>query len=387
VRRYFIGNALYWITEYHVDALRLDAIHGMFDFSAKHILQELTEAVHAESARLHRPIHVIAESDLNDTRVIKPATFGGHGCDAQWNDDFHHALRVVLTKEKQGYYQDFAGMTDLVQAINQGFVYTGRYSEFRRRRHGHSSELVRPSQFVVFSQNHDQVGNRADGERLGTQLSLEALKAAAALVLLSPNIPLLFMGEEYGERAPFQYFIDHSDPGLIEAVRKGRQEEFVHFGWREEDIADPYAVSTFERSRVQPGSKKDARSAHLLRWYRALIDLRKQFPVLRASAEGRQHDAHWSEADGSVVTLHRWTNQEAEALLLIGLNDAPQSLVLRRPAGTWTLKLQGGQPEFGGGGTGELPAALEIHDSGLAIVLPPFSVAVYLLTASHHLAR
>lgn len=382
VRRYVISNALYWITEYHVDALRLDAIHGIFDFSAKHVLQELAEALHGEAVRLHRPVQVIAESDLNDTRVIKPATFGGHGCDAQWNDDFHHALRVVLTKENQGYYQDFTGMADLVQAIQQGFVYTGRYSEFRRRRHGHSSELVMPSQFVVFSQNHDQVGNRADGERLSTQLSLDPLKSAAALVLLSPNIPLLFMGEEYGERAPFLYFIDHSDPGLVEAVRRGRREEFAHFGWREEDIPDPYAVSTFERSRVHPDAPKDARSASLLRWYRTLIELRKRFPVLGASVDGRHHDALWSESNGAVVTLHRWMEQGPEALLLIGLNDAARPMTLRRPAGSWTLKLSGNQPEFGGSGTCAFPATLEIHESGQTIMLPPFSVAVYLSTES-----
>ncbi|MCE3223706.1 MAG: treZ [Nitrospira sp.] len=378
IRRYFISNALYWINEYHVDALRLDAIHGIFDFSAKHVLQELCEAVHGEAARLRRPLHVIAESDLNDTRVIKPATFGGHGCDAQWNDDFHHALRVVLTRENQGYYQDFTGMADLAQAIQQGFVYTGRYSEFRRRRHGHSSALIMPSQFVVFSQNHDQVGNRADGARLSAQLPAEALKAAAALVLLSPNIPLLFMGEEYGERAPFLYFIDHSDPGLIDAVRKGRREEFAHFGWREEDIPDPYAVSTFTRSLVHPGSQTDARSLDLLRWYRALTDVRKRFPVLGAGADGRNHDALWSEADGPIMTLHRWMERGPEALLLIGLNETARSITLRRPVGSWTLKLQGDQLEPGESGARGFPPTLDIRDSGRTLVLPPFAVAVYL---------
>ena len=283
-----------------------------------------------------------------------------------------------MTKENQGYYQDFTGMADLIQAINQGFIYTGRYSEFRRRRHGHPPELVMPLQFVVFSQNHDQVGNRADGARLSTQLSLEALKAAAALVLLSPNIPLLFMGEEYGERAPFLYFIDHSDPGLVEAVRKGRREEFAHFGWREEDISDPYAVATFDRSRLHRSFQNDARSANLLRWYRSLADLRKRFPMLGAGLHGRHHDALWSETDGSVLTLHRWSAQGAEALLVIGLNAAALPVTFRRPAGSWILKLNGEQQEFGGSGTSAFPATLDIHESGRTIVLSPFSVALYL---------
>ena len=378
VRRYFISNALYWINEYHIDGLRLDAIHGIFDFSARHVLQELAEAVHSEADRLQRPVQVIAESDLNDTRVIKPAAFGGHGCDAQWNDDFHHALRVALTKESQGYYQDFTGMADLVLAIQQGFVYTGRYSEFRRRRHGRSSELIMPAQFIVFSQNHDQVGNRADGERLSNQVSPGALKAAAALVLLSPNIPLLFMGEEYGERAPFLYFIDHSDPGLVEAVRKGRREEFAHFGWREEDIPDPYALSTFERSRVHPGVSKDRRSDGLLRWYRALTDLRKRFPVLGASADGRHHDALWSDMDGPILMVHRRMERGQEALLLIGLNAAALPFTFRRPVGSWTLKLSGDQVDFGGDGGSAFPMTLDIHESGQRILLPPYAVAVYL---------
>jgi len=378
VRRYFIGNALYWISEYHVDALRLDAIHGIFDFGARHVLQELTDAVHREGERLRRSVQVIAESDLNDTRVITSSASGGHGCDAQWNDDFHHALRVVLTKENQGYYRDYSGMADLVRAIQQGFVYDGRYSEFRRRRHGSSSDMISPAQFVVFSQNHDQVGNRADGGRLTTQVPLGALKAAAALVLLSPNIPLLFMGEEYGERAPFQYFIDHGDPGLVEAVRRGRQEEFAHFGWREEDIPDPKALSTFERSRVHPGPSGDSRSQSLLRWYRTLIDLRKRLPVLGTGGVGRHHQVLWSEEDDAVMTVHRRIENGPSALLLVGFNDTARPFTIRRPGGSWTLNVNASSVDFGGEGKEFLPARLDIDGSGITIQLPAYAVVLFL---------
>ncbi len=381
VRQFVIGNALYWVTEYHVDALRLDAIHGIYDFSARHVLQELAEVVHQEGNRSGRPIYVIAESDLNDTRVITPAAVGGHDCDAQWSDDFHHALRVALTHERQGYYQDYSGVPDVVQAIRQGFVYADRYSEYRRRRHGHCSQPVPPAQLIVFSQNHDQIGNRADGERLSARLSIGALKAAAALVLLSPNIPLLFMGEEYGEQAPFLYFIDHGDPGLSEAVRKGRREEFAHFGWREEDIPDPSSPRTFERSRVHPAASQDERSASLLRWYRALTGLRSRFPVLGAGVHGRHHDVLWSETDGAVVTVHRRTEEGSEALVIVGLNADSQPVTFRRPAGTWTLTLSGDEANFGGEGTSTFPPVLEITDVGPTITVPAFSVAVYLSTS------
>jgi len=378
VRRYVVGNALYWIGEYHVDALRLDAVHGIFDFSATHILQDLAEAVHREGERLHRAVQVIAESDLNDTRVIRPQGCGGHGCDAQWNDDFHHALRVLLTKESSGYYQDFTGMADLVRAVQEGFVYADRHSTFRRRRHGNSSQEIPPSQFVVFSQNHDQVGNRADGARLSTQLPLSALKAVAALVLLSPNIPLLFMGEEYGERAPFQYFIDHGDPALVEAVRRGRREEFAPFGWREEDIPDPQALSTFERSRVRPAVSAESRSRGLLRWYRDLIDARKRFPMLGAGIPG--HHRAWSDEGGSVLLLHRWLEEGPSALLVINFDPAPQSIRLHRPGGTWRLALNAASADYGevGDGQAHLPATLDLPGSSQAIVFPPYAAALYL---------
>src|SRR4030043_1289162 len=249
VRQFIIDNALYWVTEYHMDGLRIDAIHGIFDFSAQHILYDIREAVHEQAKKLERHIVVIAESDLNDVRVINPPSRGGYGLDAQWNDDLHHCLHTLLTGERNGYYQDFRDFKQLVKALREGFVYSGQYSSYRKRQHGSSSKHLPPSKFVIFSQNHDQVGNRLKGDRLSTLASFEALKLAAGIILLSPNIPLLFMGEEYGEEQPFQYFVSHSDQALIEAVRKGRNEEFVAFQWSAE-TPDPQDEVTFLRSKI-----------------------------------------------------------------------------------------------------------------------------------------
>ena len=200
VRRFFTENALYWLTEFHLDGLRLDAIHAIFDFSARHFLEELTDVVHRQAERLGRRVYVIAESDLNDARVIRPRAVGGYGLDAQWSDDFHHSLHALLTGERNGYYQDFGTLAHMARAFRKGYTYTGQYSAYRRRRHGNSTRFCGAQQFVVFAQNHDQVGNRAGGERLGTLVSFAALKLAAGVVLLSPFLPLLFMGEEYGEK-------------------------------------------------------------------------------------------------------------------------------------------------------------------------------------------
>ena len=231
VRRYFIDNALYWVTEYHIDGLRLDAIHAIFDKSHTHILQELGEAMHAQAHALDRTILVIAESDLNDKQVISDLSDGGWGLDAQWSDDFHHALHVLLTGERNGYYQDFGTLADLRLALTEGFVYQGQGSQYRQRPHGTPSRHLAGERFVICSQNHDQVGNRAYGERLSTLVPFPALKLAAGLVLCAPNSPLLFMGEEYGEPAPFLYFTSHTDPALAQAVREGRRREFAHFAW------------------------------------------------------------------------------------------------------------------------------------------------------------
>ncbi len=223
MRDYFIENALYWFERYHIDALRLDAIHGIFDMSARPFLQELTERVEGFSIKRGRKHYLIAESDLNDVRVIRPAQMGGYGIDAQWSDDFHHAVHTLITGEKTGYYLDFGSIDHLEKAYREGFVYSWNYSPYRRRFFGSSSADRPARQFVVFTQNHDQVGNRMLGERLATLVPFDALKLAAGAVLLSPYIPLLFMGEEYGEESPFLYFTSHLDPDLAEAVRRGRR--------------------------------------------------------------------------------------------------------------------------------------------------------------------
>jgi len=378
VRRYFVDNALYWVSEYHIDALRLDAIHGIFDFSAQHILQELAEAVHKQARALERTILVIAESDLNDARVISTVDRGGYGLDGQWNDDFHHALRVVLAKEHKGYYEDFTGLTDLARAVQSGFVYQGQHSLHRGRRHGNSPAHCSPSQLVVFAQNHDQIGNRAVGDRLSTQLPFDALKAARALVVLAPNIPLLFMGEEYSETAPFQYFIEHGDLHLIEAVRQGRRREFAHFGWRAEEIPDPQDQATFERSRIHVGERHHPMQEAMLRWTKHLIDLRKTIPSLGASSTAEAHHRVWIDESRQVLFLHRWAEKGPSVLLVCGFNEKPLACTVTEPRGNWTLRLSAQFPEYHPDGNAGLPQELRVEGTGVEVQMPAYGVGVFL---------
>ncbi|NUQ22280.1 MAG: malto-oligosyltrehalose trehalohydrolase [Gemmatimonadaceae bacterium] len=280
VRRFVIENALYWVTEYHVDALRLDAIHGIYDFGAKHVLAELVERVHAQGEALGRNVVVIAESDLNDPKVVRPPEVGGYGFDAQWSDDFHHAVHALLTEEDKGYYADFGGVEPLATAIAERFHYAGRYSRHRRRHHGAPSHDVSGDHFVIAIQNHDQVGNRAAGERLSALVSFPRQKLAAALLLLSPYIPLIFMGEEYGETNPFQYFVSHGDAQLVESVRAGRKKEFEAFGWGDE-VPDPQSEETFQRSKLDWTSRERSPHRELRALYRDLLALRRREPALR----------------------------------------------------------------------------------------------------------
>ena len=378
VRHFIVSNAVYWIKEFHIDALRLDAIHGIFDFSAKHILQEIGEAVHAEGRRLGREAFVIAESDLNDSRIISPPSKGGYGLDGQWSDDFHHALHSILTQERRGYYEDFGKLQHMATAIKDRFVYAGHYSHHRQRRHGNSVKHCLPSQFVVYAQNHDQIGNRAQGDRLTSILCFEAQKVSTASVLLSPNIPLLFMGEEYGETAPFLYFIDHGDPSLKEAVKQGRRREFSDFEWSE--IPDPSDVATFNRSKLTPHLGSDRRQKYQLDWCRALIHLRKSVPALGIGTKMDKLHVKAHQKSQSLI-IHRKAQKGAEALILLGFNSEHSRLTFSPPPGTWKLCLDSGAKEFGGNDQHpSAPSLIVPEPKRIEIELPSYPAWLYLNT-------
>ena len=280
VRRFFLENALYWQTDFHIDALRLDAVHAIRDASATPFLLDLARATRRQAERLNRRFHLIAESDLNNPRIISPESLGGLGLDAQWTDDFHHCLHVLLTGERDGYYQDFGGLAQLAKVFREGYAYTGQYSPYRKQRQGNSPRFISSRQFVVYAQNHDQIGNRCHGDRLGRLVSFSGQKLAAATVLLSPFIPLLFMGEEYGETAPFQYVISHTDPELVDAVRQGRREEFTRFAWAD-PVPDPQAEATFLECVLHLDWTREGKHHGLLRsFYRELIRLRKSVSAI-----------------------------------------------------------------------------------------------------------
>ena len=280
VRRFFCDNALMWLRDYHFDGLRIDAVHAILDTSAIHFLEQLAGEVADLQAQTDRQLALIAESDLNDPRIIRPREIGGYGMHAQWSDDFHHALHCVLTGERAGYYRDFGSLADLAKALQRVFVYDGRYSAFRRRRHGRPPSGLSGHSFLGYLQTHDQIGNRAKGERSSHLMNGGRLKIAAALVLTAPFIPTLFQGEEWGATSPFLYFTDHDDPELARNVTEGRRREFAAFGWNPEEIPDPQAVETFERSKLKWSEHEAEPHAGLLAWHRRLIELRRKIPSL-----------------------------------------------------------------------------------------------------------
>lgn len=276
VRAFFIENALMWLRDYHFDGLRVDAVHAFIDRSATHFLRELDEAVHRLANHTGRRYVVIAESDLNDPRLVMAPEAEGYGLDAQWSDDFHHALWTVLTGESAGYYADFGTLADLAKAIREVFVYQGQYSRYRKRKHGHAVQGLPGDRFLGYIQNHDQVGNRAQGDRLHPLVDMARAKIAAAMVLLGPFVPMLFAGEEFAASTPFQYFTDFQDRELGRLVSEGRRKEFVVFGWPPSEVPDPQAEETFLRSKLRWEETGEGVHAEMLEWYRRLIALRSQ---------------------------------------------------------------------------------------------------------------
>lgn len=373
VRHYFICNALFWVTEYHLDALRIDAIHGIYDFSARHILEEIGEAIHYEANAEGRNIYIIPESDLNDVRIINPKSAGGFGLDAQWNDDFHHALHALITGERDGYYHDFGSLRHLSKALRKGFVYDGQYSRFRRRRHGNSSEGRPCQQFVVFSQNHDQVGNRMLGDRLSANVTGEQLKLAASVVLLSPFIPLLFMGEEYGETAPFLYFVHHSDNELIEAVRRGRRDEFAVFGWQEEP-PDPQAEESFRVSKLSPENKSDIQTNILFNFYQSLIALRKELRALGLLFDKTPEVTRF-EAEKVLLVEDYFGNNAI--FCLFSFNEKHADVELTLSTGHWEKVFDASSQRWGVNGHETAPSKTVSKGSGTRIAMQPWGAVVY----------
>jgi maltooligosyltrehalose trehalohydrolase len=347
VRYFFVQNALYWLTEFHIDSLRLDAVHAIVDTSGQPFLRELAAAVHGLGERLKRRVYLFAESDRNDTIFIRSPESGGYGLDALWNDDFHHALHVSLTGERSGYYQDFTSLNHLGKAFTDGFVYTGQYSTYRQRRFGISSREVPASRLMVFAQNHDQVGNRMLGERLTQIVSFEGLKLAAGVVLLSPFIPLLFMGEEYGETAPFLYFTSHSDPVLIEAVQRGRHEEFASFR-RQGAPPDPQNETTFLRTKLNHGLVNEGQHHVLLEFYKKLIRLRREVPALSCLSKDTQEVRGFEKS--RVLFVRRW-NEGSESITVCNFREVCSSVTLPIPLGRWQKRLDSAESRWLGKGS------------------------------------
>jgi maltooligosyltrehalose trehalohydrolase len=352
VRRFVIDNARHWVETYHVDALRLDAVHEIFDRSAIHILEELGAALDADALRLRRAVCVIAESDLNDPRLVRDVAGGGYGLDAQWNDDFRHSLHVALTGERDDYHSQYRGIHDLAAALHRIFVFDDRYSAYRGRRHGRPVPPDIPtSRFVGFLQNHDQVGNRPFGERSAHLLTTDQLRTAAALVILGPFVPLLFFGEEWAASTPFRYFTDHRDPVLAEAVRRGRREEFKAFVRKAGELPDPQNPATRDVSRLDWAELEREPHRSMLDWHRRLLAYRRAHSELRSGARPSvRYDeaACWLTMDQGPIKLAANLSPEAHPVPL----DQP---------GPWTI---------------DLASADDVRLGDFAIDIPAWSVAV-----------
>jgi len=369
VRNYFIENALYWFEHFHFDALRLDAIQGILDFSAVPFLQELSQAVDRLSETRGRKCLLIAESDLNDARIIRPRTQGGYGIHAQWSDDFHHSLHSLCACGLGGYYDDFGKLEHLATALREAFVYSWKYSKYRKRRHGNSA-VDRPArQFVVCSQNHDQVGNRPHGERLSRLVCFERLKLAAATVILSPYVPLLFMGEEYGEEAPFTYFVSHGDEALIEAVREGRRRESAELHGPDASPPDAQNPQTFLDCKLHWELRNRGSHATLRAFYRELLALRKTTPAF-SNPDNKSMKVDADKTQG-LLAIRRWCGGSR---MLVLLNFSSKESYFTCDERHTARKMLDSKDEKWAGADISLPDAL---DDGDTFAIGSWGVGVY----------
>jgi maltooligosyltrehalose trehalohydrolase len=370
VRAFFLENARMWQTEYHLDGLRLDAVQTIKDDSATPFLAELSDTVARQARHLNRPFYLIAETSANDVRNIRPTTACGFGMDALWNDDFHHSLRALLTDDRNGYYQDFGTVALHARAWREGFAFQGEYYRYRGCRHGSRPVGALASNFVVYSQNHDQVGNRAWSNRLIEETGLEGAKVAAASVLLSPFVPMLFMGEEYAESAPFPFFVDHGDPHLSEATRHGRAKEYAEF-LAAHEMPDPQSPATFASARLDHARKASSPHHEMLAFYKELLRLRREV----AFADGRWD---WQEvlAFETERVLFVRRRSEGDAIwLALSFNVTPVTVTLPLPGGRWARLLDSRDVAYAGPGA-TTPATIE-SAGGVTLSLPPLSAVVY----------
>ncbi|VTS00671.1 malto-oligosyltrehalose trehalohydrolase : Malto-oligosyltrehalose trehalohydrolase OS=Moorella thermoacetica (strain ATCC 39073) GN=Moth_1809 PE=3 SV=1: CBM_48: Alpha-amylase: DUF3459 [Gemmata massiliana] len=372
VRRYLIENALYWAHEYHVDALRLDAIHAIHDETATPFLMELVNVLGRYATDLNRHAYLIAESDLNDVRVLKAPALGGLGLHAQWADDFHHCVFTLLAGEESPYHRDYDQFDLLVNAYQHGYAYTGQFSPTRERRHGNQPLDLPGRQFVVGLQNHDQIGNRKLGERFGALVGFEAQKLAAAAVLLAPYTPMLFMGEEYGETAPFQFFTDFSDPGLGDAVRAGRAREFEMSGGGEPP--DPQAEGTFRRSVLNRDLRHAGAHRALWDFYREVLRLRRESPALRFPDKERMRVTPFPGS--RTLAVERWDGDD-ETLIVMNFSDRPADARLTLREGTWERHLDSTEERWAGPGAASPPQL--VARSEVRLTVPATSVVAYAL--------
>jgi maltooligosyltrehalose trehalohydrolase len=372
VRRYFIENALMWLRDFHIDALRLDAVHAIKDFGTTHFLQELRGHVDALMQETGRTHYLIVECDLNDPRFIDAPERRGYGMHSQWIDEFHHALRVTATGEQSGYYSDFSGIMHLAKAYRDAFVYDGQWSEHRKKYFGLPADGYPGEQFIVFTQNHDQVGNRMLGERTSALVSFEMQKLMAGAVLLSPFLPMLWMGEEWSETAPFQYFVSHTDEALAKAVREGRKKEFAAFHAQGE-APDPVSEATFTRSKLQWTLPQQEPHARMLRFYKELIRIRKTEPALR-KLERAGVSAEASESDKTLVLQRHGDGRVA--LCLMNFSKVPVFITVPVVDSAWELLLDSAAPEWGG--SSQAPSAALTGDT---VEIQPESFILY--TSDH----